>query len=170
MKVAQGSLHIWHCRHRAGVPAPIPIPSLNPLSIISQTDASIGCRLRHRLHRQHQWFFCRCCRCRAQSVPRLIPASLPELVGRNAPYVAANLCGAILREDVLSALAMTQTELAERLNVSRVTISELLHERRALSPEMAVRLGTLLDTSPESWLRMQESVDLWEVRQQRQKR
>lgn len=76
--------------------------------------------------------------------------------------------GAILREDILPALAMTQTELAERLDVSRVSISELLHERRALSPEMAVRLATLLGTSPESWLRMQESVDLWEVLQKRQ--
>jgi len=74
--------------------------------------------------------------------------------------------GALLREDVLPALAMTQTELARLLDVSRLTVSELLHERRALSPEMAVRLATLLNTSPESWLRMQEAVSLWEVRQQ----
>src|SRR5471030_525804 len=74
--------------------------------------------------------------------------------------------GALLREDVLPALAMTQTELARLLDVSRLTVSELLHERRALSPEMAVRLATLLNTSPESWLRMQAAVSLWEVRQQ----
>lgn len=73
--------------------------------------------------------------------------------------------GAILREDVLPALDMTQTEFADRLDVSRVTVSELLHEKRALSAEMAVRIGTLLNTSPESWLRMQEAVDLWEVAQ-----
>jgi addiction module HigA family antidote len=72
--------------------------------------------------------------------------------------------GAILREDVLPALAMTQVELAERLGVSRLTVSELLNEKRALSTEMALRLGKLLDTSPESWLAMQDAVDLWEVR------
>ena len=72
--------------------------------------------------------------------------------------------GAILREDVLPALAMTQVKLAERLGVSRLTVSELLNEKRALSTEMALRLGRLLDTSPESWLAMQDAVDLWEVR------
>lgn len=73
--------------------------------------------------------------------------------------------GAILREDVLPALGMTQTELAERLGVSRLSVSELVNEKRAISPEMALRLSKLLDTSPESWLAMQDAVDLWEVRQ-----
>lgn len=73
--------------------------------------------------------------------------------------------GAILREDVLPDLGMPQREFAERLGVSRRTLSELLHERRALSPEMAARLGKLLRTSPESWLAMQDAVDLWEVGQ-----
>lgn len=73
--------------------------------------------------------------------------------------------GAILREDVLPDLGMSQREFAERLGVSRRTLSELLHERRALSPEMAARLGKLLRTSPESWLAMQDAVDLWEVGQ-----
>ncbi len=73
--------------------------------------------------------------------------------------------GAILREDVLPALNMTQTELAQLIGVSRLTVSELLHEKRALSPEMAVRIATLLRTTPESWLRMQEALNLWLVRQ-----
>ena len=73
--------------------------------------------------------------------------------------------GAVLREDVLPALRMTQTELARRLGVSRLTVSELLLEKRGLSPEIAVRIGRLLNTSPESWLRMQEALDLWKVNQ-----
>ncbi|MDO8931118.1 MAG: HigA family addiction module antitoxin [Rhodocyclaceae bacterium] len=73
--------------------------------------------------------------------------------------------GAILREDVLPALEMTQTEFAQRLCVSRLSVSELLHEKRAMTPEMATRVGTLLNTTPESWLRMQEAVDLWTVQQ-----
>ena len=71
--------------------------------------------------------------------------------------------GEILREDVLPALGMSQTELAERLDVSRLTVSELLHGKRALSADMAVRLARLLGTTPESWLNMQQAVDLWEL-------
>ena len=71
--------------------------------------------------------------------------------------------GAILREDVLPALGMTQTEFAKRLAVSRLTVSELLHEKRGLSADLAIRLGKLTGTAPESWLRMQEALDLWEL-------
>jgi addiction module HigA family antidote len=71
--------------------------------------------------------------------------------------------GEVLREDVLPALNMSQTELAKRLRVSRVSVSELLLEKRALSADMAVRISKLTNTSPESWLRMQEALDLWEL-------
>ncbi|RMD69848.1 MAG: addiction module antidote protein, HigA family [Gammaproteobacteria bacterium] len=73
--------------------------------------------------------------------------------------------GAVLREDVLPALGMTQAEFARRLGVSRLTVNELLHEKRRLTPELAVRLARLLDTSAESWLTMQTAVDLWEISQ-----
>ena len=73
--------------------------------------------------------------------------------------------GAVLREDVLPALGMTQTEFAQRLGVSRLSVSELLHERRALSSEMAARLAKLLHTTPDIWLRMQMARALWEFLQ-----
>ena len=57
--------------------------------------------------------------------------------------------GAILREDVLPSLGMTQIEFAKRLGVSRLTVSELVNEKRALSPDMAMRLGRLLGNGPE---------------------
>src|SRR5256885_11272668 len=71
--------------------------------------------------------------------------------------------GELLREDVLPALGMTQTELAERLGVSRLTVSELLHGKRALSPDMAVRLARLLRTTPESRLHMQQAGYPWGI-------
>ena len=71
--------------------------------------------------------------------------------------------GAILREDVLPALNMTQAEFARRLGVSRLSVSELLHEKRALSPDMALRIAKLINTTPDSWLRMQQALDLWEL-------
>jgi addiction module HigA family antidote len=74
--------------------------------------------------------------------------------------------GELLREEVLPALKMTQTEFAKRLGVSRLSVSELLLEKRALSPDMAIRVGRLSNTTPESWLRMQEALDLWELERQ----
>lgn len=73
--------------------------------------------------------------------------------------------GEILREDVLPALRMTQTEFAQRLGVSRLTVSELLHEKRSLTPDMAARIAKLLRGAPEFWLRMQAARDLWEIEQ-----
>ena len=69
--------------------------------------------------------------------------------------------GAVLREDVLPELGWTQTELAERLMVSRQTVSDLLHERKSVTAEMAIRIARAVGGTPESWLRMQEALDLW---------
>ncbi len=78
--------------------------------------------------------------------------------------------GAILREDVLPELRakfdMTQREFAKRLGVSRRTISEIIHERRAITPDMAVRLAHFLDTTAASWLNMQQAFDVWELETQ----
>jgi addiction module HigA family antidote len=73
--------------------------------------------------------------------------------------------GAVLREDVLPGLAITQGRMAQLLGVSRVTLAQLLHEHRALSGDMALRLEKLLGTSAESRLNMQQAVDLWDARQ-----
>ena len=74
--------------------------------------------------------------------------------------------GEILREDVLPALKLTQKELADRLGVSRLTVSDILHEKRGVSPDMAIRLGKLLGNGPDIWLRMQQALDLWTLEQQ----
>ena len=71
--------------------------------------------------------------------------------------------GAILREDVLPELGISQGVFANHLGVSRLTISELLYEKTGVSAEMAVRLAKVIGGSAESWLHMQEVVDLWEV-------
>ena len=72
--------------------------------------------------------------------------------------------GAILREDILPSLGITQTELAEKLGVSRRTISQIIHEHRPMTPDMAIRLAQFLGTTPESWLNMQQALDVWELK------
>jgi addiction module HigA family antidote len=69
--------------------------------------------------------------------------------------------GAILREDVLPALEITQAEFAHRLGVSRRTVSQILNEHRPLTADMAIRLEHLLGTTAESWLNMQQALDVW---------
>ena len=73
--------------------------------------------------------------------------------------------GEMLREDFLPDYALTISGLAEALGVSRQTINELLRERRAVSPEMALRLSRLFGNSAEFWLNAQRAVDLWDAAQ-----
>ena len=60
-------------------------------------------------------------------------------------------------------LGITQAVLASHLGVSRLTVSELLHEKRGLTAEMAVRVSKVVGGSPESWLRLQEALDIWQA-------
>lgn len=69
----------------------------------------------------------------------------------------------MLREDFLSDYQLSVAELADAIGVSRQSVNELLRERRALSPEMAIRLGKLFGNSPEFWLNAQRAVDLWDA-------
>ena len=71
----------------------------------------------------------------------------------------------MLREDFLPDYRLTASLLAEALGVSRQTINELLRGRRAVSPEMALRLSRLFGNTPEFWLNAQRAVDLWDAAQ-----
>ena len=73
--------------------------------------------------------------------------------------------GEMLREDFLPDFGLTVSGLAEALGVSRQSINELLRERRAISPEMALRLSRFFGNSPEFWLNAQRAVDLWDASQ-----
>jgi addiction module HigA family antidote len=71
--------------------------------------------------------------------------------------------GEMLREDFLPDYGLTVASLAKALGVSRQSMNELLRERRAVSPEMALRLSRLFSNSPEFWLNAQRAVDLWDA-------
>lgn len=73
--------------------------------------------------------------------------------------------GEMLREDFLPDYGLTVAGLADALGVSRQTVNELLRERRAISPEMALRVARLFGNTPEFWLNAQRAVDLWDAAQ-----
>ncbi len=70
----------------------------------------------------------------------------------------------MLQERIVGRLGMSQAALAKALGVSRFTVSQVVRARRAVTAEMALRLGHVLDTSPELWLKLQAQVDLFEAR------
>jgi antitoxin HigA-1 len=71
--------------------------------------------------------------------------------------------GEVLREFLPE--GMTIEEVARRLGVSRVQLSRVLNARSALSADMAIRIGLLTHTTPESWLAGQMKWDLWRASQ-----
>ena len=71
--------------------------------------------------------------------------------------------GEMLREDFMRDYGLSVFDIAERIGVSRQTVNELVKERRAISPIMALRLSRLFGNSPEFWMNAQRAVDLWEA-------
>jgi len=71
--------------------------------------------------------------------------------------------GEMLREDFLPDYGLTVSSFAKALGMSRQSVNELLRERRAVSPEMALRLSRLFGNTPEFWLNAQRAVDLWDA-------
>lgn len=74
--------------------------------------------------------------------------------------------GEMLRDDFMPDYNLTTTGLAQKLGVSRQTVNELLLERRAVSPAMALRLSRLFGNTPEFWLNAQRAVDLWNAKRE----
>jgi addiction module HigA family antidote len=74
--------------------------------------------------------------------------------------------GEMLREDFMPDFNLTTTGLAGKLDVSRQTVNELLLKRRAVSPNMALRLSRLFGNTPEFWLNAQRACDLWKAQKE----
>ena len=73
--------------------------------------------------------------------------------------------GAFIQEVYLTPNEMSGRELALQLGVAASTLNRVLNEANGVSPEMALRLSKALGRSPESWLMMQHSYDLWQAKQ-----
>jgi len=68
--------------------------------------------------------------------------------------------GEILREEFLTPLSMSAHALALELKVPAPRINEIARERRAVTPDTALRLARYFGTTPQFWLNLQTSYDL----------
>ena len=68
--------------------------------------------------------------------------------------------GQILEEEFLHPLNMTAYRLAKEVHVSTSTVLDLIHGRRRLTTDMALRLSRLFGTSDRFWINLQASIDV----------
>ena len=68
--------------------------------------------------------------------------------------------GEIIREEYLAPLQMSPHALAMALHVPAPRINDIVRERRAISPDTALRLARYFDTTAQFWLNLQSSFDL----------
>jgi addiction module HigA family antidote len=73
--------------------------------------------------------------------------------------------GEMLQEEFLVPLGVSQSDFARRLGVSFPRLNDLIHGRRGVSTDTALRLARVLGTSPELWLNLQVVWDLWHAAQ-----
>jgi len=69
--------------------------------------------------------------------------------------------GRIIKNHYLLPLSISITDLAGKLGVSRKTISKIVNERGAITSDMALRLSKGFNNTPELWLNLQNTYDLW---------
>jgi addiction module HigA family antidote len=74
--------------------------------------------------------------------------------------------GEFITEVYLEPNGISGRELAVKLDVAPSTLSRILKGTSRITPEMALRLSKAIGRSPESWLTLQDSHDLWNARQQ----
>ena len=71
--------------------------------------------------------------------------------------------GEILAEEFLNPMGLTQAEAARRMGMSTNRLNELVRGKRGVTAATAIRLARLLGTSPELWLNLQSTWDLWQA-------
>ena len=74
--------------------------------------------------------------------------------------------GVIIKDILIDNTNLTISEAANRLGVTRTTLSRLLNQHAGVSPEMALRLSKLLNTSIDIWVNLQSQYDIWNVAHQ----
>ncbi len=72
--------------------------------------------------------------------------------------------GEILLEEFLKPAKMTQSSLADLMDVPIQRINTIINEKRDITPETAILLSQVLKTSPEFWMNLQMTFDLYNAK------
>lgn len=68
--------------------------------------------------------------------------------------------GEVLMEDFIEGFGITQNKLAVAIGVSPRRINEIVHGKRAITADTALRLGRYFGVDPQFWLNLQTRYDL----------
>src|ERR1039457_3322827 len=74
--------------------------------------------------------------------------------------------GDLIRTEIVEALGLSVSKAADVLKVRRATLSDLLHGKAALTPEMALRIEKAFGPDMDHWLSIQQAFDVEKARQQ----
>ena len=77
--------------------------------------------------------------------------------------------GEVLSEEFLKPMDITAYRLSQELNIPQTRISEIIHGKRAITADTAIRLSCFFGTSPEFWMNLQTLYDLEETRRNKSK-
>lgn len=95
---------------------------------------------------------------RERSIQRKVRPSHPGAILRN-------MLAELADEENGRVASLSQKEVARRLGVSQRAVSDLVHERRAMTADLAIRLSRVFQTTPDIWMNLQKAVDLWDAAQ-----
>ncbi len=71
--------------------------------------------------------------------------------------------GEILREEFLEPMGITQKALADHIGCDVKVINRIVNQRSSVTAEVALKLGSALNTSPDFWLNAQKACDLFQA-------
>src|SRR5262249_54115149 len=91
-----------------------------------------------------------------RSIQRKVRPSHPGVILRN-------MLEELSDEENGRIASLSHKELAKRLGVSQRSVSDLIHERRAMTADLAIRLSCVFKTTPDIWMNLQKAVDLWDA-------
>ncbi len=86
---------------------------------------------------------------------------MTEYPARRNPSRCPTHPGALLREEILPALKLSKSGIAEALGISRQHLHDILSEKKPVSADVAARLGKAFGDGAGVWLRMQAAYDAW---------
>jgi antitoxin HigA-1 len=90
--------------------------------------------------------------------------SVSKTITRDPNWLGPTIApGEMLLEEFLKPMGIGQVEAARRLGISLNRLNEIVLGKRGITADTALRLGRLLKTSPQFWMRLQADWDLHEA-------